>query len=191
MPIDLDKFKRDITKAFKDSADEAITSISDRDKVTIGNAVIAEMTAGILKGVSPIAEFGRFDAYKWVGRANQATKISRRLTGARKTAAKNIAAQAKKKYPYSVMKKFPDKRERPVNLFLSGEFLYDLEATPITNGVSIGFATRLSELKEQGHREGVNGQPSRPIIPIRGESFNNSIYRRIVDTVTSVLRQKF
>jgi hypothetical protein len=192
MPIDFNKFKKDIEREFKGAAAEGMALITNRDKETIGNAAIDEMKRLILKGVSPIEEFGRFPGYKWVSRANQALKVSRSLSGARRARAREKAADIKnKKYPYSVQKKFPDKRERPVNLFLSGDFLYDLIARAIPNGVEIGFATELSEKKESGHRVGVNAQPKRPIIPQGGESFSSSIYRRIVDTVTNVLRQKF
>lgn len=189
--IDLNKLKRDIVKQFKGKTVEAMALVDNKDKVNIGNDIIREMKNLIKKGVSPIAEFGRFPAYKWAGRANQALKVSRSLTGAKKKRARAKAKSIKSnKYPYSVQHKFPWKRERPVNLELSGDFLYDLEARPLRNGVSIGFATKKAELKEQGHREGVNGQPPRPIIPQKKENFSPSIYRRLVDSLSLVLRRK-
>lgn len=192
MGLNFRKFKADLEREFKLTVHQAINKIDRRDMQKIGDAAIDEMKNLISKGISPIAGEGRFDAYKWVGKANAANKIARSLSKDRRKSARQIAKEVKKKgYPYSVRKDFPDKRERPVNLYLSGDFLKNLKATPLLSGVKIGFSDSLSSKKEQGHREGVNGQPQRPIIPNRDEEFNPSIYRRIVDTVVEVLRKKF
>lgn len=77
--------------------------------------------------------------------------------------------------------KYPGKRKnkRPVNLYLTGEFLDSLKFIPKSS--KSGFDTVIyydgkeSELKEQGHREGANGQPLRPTIPQGGEKFAETI----------------
>jgi hypothetical protein len=191
MAFDLSKFQAQCKAEFKKAAEKGIYSVTNKDKEDIGYAVIEEMIKLILKGISPIAGKGRFPGYKWVERANQATKIARGLTkGRRKRAREKAAGIKKSRYPYSVMHKYPDKKERPVNLFLSGDFLASLEPRPRRNGIVIGFNNELSEKKEAGHRAGVNDQPPRPIIPQGKEEFAPSIYRRLVDTITKVLRQK-
>jgi hypothetical protein len=181
------KFKKDLERETGLQVEKAMKSVTRNDKIEVG-----EMKDLISKGVSPIARKGRFDAYKWAGAAAKIMKVARRLSGDRRAKAKQKAESLKKsKYPYSVQKEFPNKRERPVNLYLSGAFLSDLVARPLVKGVAIGFRSRLSELKEQGHREGVNGQPQRPIIPDKGEDFSPSVYRRIVSVVSSILKQRF
>ena len=82
-------------------------------------------------------------------------------------------------------KKYPGKQKSksPVNLFLTGKFLAALRATTKkgTTGQDtyVGFRSSNQAKKESGHREGVNGQPERPIIPIGDESFVLSI-RKII-----------
>lgn len=72
---------------------------------------------------------------------------------------------------YKNPKKYPGdlKPHSPVNLFLSGKFLNSLKSQVYQRGkgyaVEIGYFTKLSAKKEQGHREGANGQPRRPTIP--------------------------
>ncbi len=119
----------------------------------IGEAVVDKMKEQIAKGISPIEGQGRFPAYK-------------------------------ESYPpknKSFKSKYPDKKKRPVNLSLSGDFIKDLKVQKITKNsdgvrVEIGFkGGTLSHDKEEGHRSGVNQQRKRPIIPEARESFNNSI----------------
>lgn len=91
---------------------------------------------------------------------------------------------------YKHPKRYPGKRKAasPVNLRLSGNFMRSLRFERLqgrTIGVRIFFATRLSELKEQGHRVGVHRQPKRPIIPLRRETFRKGIR----DAVTRLIRQ--
>jgi len=82
-------------------------------------------------------------------------------------------------------KKYPGKQKpaSPVNLFLTGKFLAALRATTKKGDTGIdtyvGFRSSNQSKKESGHREGVNGQPSRPIIPDGDESFVLSI-RKII-----------
>lgn len=79
---------------------------------------------------------------------------------------------------YKNPKKYPanKKPQRPVNLYLTGEFLSDLY-TEIDSyaRVIVGYVGTLSINKEEGHREGVNTQPKRPTIPENRESFNEKL----------------
>lgn len=94
-------------------------------------------------------------------------------------------------YPYSVQDKYPDKRPRPVNLFLSGDFLAALEARVTGSaggfGLEIGFFDSDQAVKEQGHREQAGGQGFRPIIPIDREEFALTIQRVIIKIVDQVI----
>ena len=86
-----------------------------------------------------------------------------------------------KRFPgYKKPKKYPGSRKpaRPVNLFLTGQFLRSLKYRIRTGKipvVTIFFSNKLAQLKEQGHREGANSQRKRPIIPAGSESFTDSI----------------
>lgn len=87
-----------------------------------------------------------------------------------------------KNYPAKARKNFPNKRNRPVNLFLSGRFLSELTArvSPAQGRITIGFWSEYGKTLEDGHRNGANGQPSRPIIPEENERFARSIRLSII-----------
>lgn len=119
--------------------------------------VVTEMKAMIAKGITPIRGEPRFPAYK-----------------------------NPDKYPGKRLRKLFRKRNRPVNLFLSGDFirsLIHLKNKVTRQGVYpvIGYSDDLSKRKESGHREGVHGQPKRPTIPDlkNGEEFAQRIQRII------------
>lgn len=82
-------------------------------------------------------------------------------------------------YPYTVQKKYPNKKPRPVNLFLRGDFLGALKAfvagSEVDAKLSIGFEDFEMEQIEEGHRIGWLGQGKRPIIPQAGEKFAQRI----------------
>lgn len=171
-------------------------AIDDRLMNELGYDIQQQMLELIIKGISPIEGAGRFPAYKWAGIANDLnkeikgfkTRLNRALASStkrklsssietRKSAIRDIKAD---KYPYNTEEfKQGSKRVRPVNLFLTGEFLFHLEAVLVgvagKYGLEIGFFTPDQAIKEIGHREGANGQPKRPIIPIDREDFAQSI----------------
>lgn len=134
----------------------------------IALAVRQRMLDFIARGISPILGKGRFPAYK------------------------HAASRDKSKYPFSARKNYPSKRQRPVNLFLSGDFLNSLIAKKAPGkklSIEIGFRRgSLSAKKESGHRGGVNGQPSRPIIPSESEEFNVTIKQIIVKMLRDAVR---
>jgi len=67
--------------------------------------------------------------------------------------------------------KYPGKRKnkRPVNLYLTGHMLSNLQSwfEKSKNGFNswIGYKNKFAGDKERGHAEGVNSQPKRPTIP--------------------------
>lgn len=86
------------------------------------------------------------------------------------------------RYPFTEEAISLGKKPRPVNLKLTGHFLDHLRmkvtGTLGEHGIEIGFYSGDKDrrgveawLKEEGHRLGANGQPSRPIIPIGTEEF--------------------
>lgn len=83
--------------------------------------------------------------------------------------------------------KYPGDRKpkRPVNLWLSGDFISSLDAKEFP--AKHGYVTEIfykgdQDKKESGHREGVNGQPKRPTIPQGDEQFVVAI-QRIITTI--------
>lgn len=130
---------------------------------------------------------------KDLSRRGKQSALKSRLLGsdARRRQGKIGAAVAAKKeikgYPYSVQKRFPGKRPRPVNLFLSGDFLKALKYFVFGgNGAAkasleIGFSNddELANDMEEGHRIGWLGQGKRPIIPQGSERFAERIDRAV------------
>lgn len=191
------KMERDLLEELNDIA-HAIDS--DKDLLLgVGGTIIKEMKGMISRGISPIEGAGRFPEYKAPSRVrnlNRFAAIERKTAKAitpysnysrrLRKQSENKAADLKKTanslksrgYPFSVQSRFPSKRPRPVNLFLAGDFLESLRATVFGSKklkLEIGFDNELSYLKEIGHREGVGGQPKRPIIPNDSESFSQRI----------------
>lgn len=108
--------------------------------------------------------------------------------------ASGISPITGKRFPsYKNPKKYPGKKKppRPVNLKLTGDFLKSLVAKVKTGKkpvITITFNDNESFDKEQGHREGANGQRIRPIIPQGQENFTDGIlaavrqvFRRVLD----------
>jgi hypothetical protein len=134
---------------------------------TVGKAVVAEMKDMISKGISPVEETGRFPAYKHAGE--------------------------KGKYPDSVRHKYPEKRQRPVNLYLSGAMLdaltFRVLAARNGNAVEVGYYDSDQAKKEEGHAIGWNGQPKRPTIPGPGQQFAVRIQAVVIQEIKKALSQ--
>lgn len=196
------------------------SSLDKRTALRIGDAVVKAMLEMISKGISPIEKAGRFPAYKAAAFRNQLKKErtainralrankkalfkfrrmnQRQLLVAQKEANRRDQAKSVLGYPFSVQDKFPNKRPRPVNLFLSGDFLDALQAHVVGTagdfGIEIGFFPGWKDangveayVKEQGHREGANGQPQRPVIPIGTEDFAQTIQNAIWEIIEEVI----
>lgn len=98
------------------------------------------------------------------------------------------------KFPrYKNPDKYPGDRKphRPVNLYLTGQMLsslrYSINKAKVA--VRIFYANRKAQLKELGHREGANGQPSRPTIPNDDEALNQTISKRVQELINQAVRQ--
>lgn len=159
--------------------------ITDDQAKKLGQDVVREMKDMISKGISPIQSVGRFPEYKAVTTSRQQKGAAKSLRDSARDAegkaqAKGLQASARemgskaaetlrKGYPANVQHKHPDKRARPVNLYLTGEQMKALSFSLVKrkSGTipAINYLTEEALLKEQGHREGVGGQPKRPTIP--------------------------
>lgn len=120
----------------------------------LGYGITESIRGQTAKGINPTDEGGRrYAAYKHAGK--------------------------KGKYPDSAKKKFPSKRDRPVNLRLSGEFMSALnfyyQIGKEGMQIFIGYFDSKNVLKEKGHRKMAGGQPSRPTLPSEGKDFNKTI----------------
>jgi hypothetical protein len=99
---------------------------------------------------------------------------------------------------YKNPKKYPadQKPKSPVNLKLTGQMLDSLKfsvySTRTGFGTEIQYSNQEAKLKEKGHRDGANGQPKRPTIPLKslGETFSARIIRLIRDIYSTALKRK-
>lgn len=187
-------------KMIKGMIGTGVKVFSSEQAEKLGGLVIAQMKDMISKGISPIYQTGRFDAYK----GNQESRAVKSLIKEHKknggsasqlSILRGKQVEALKKYPYSVQSRYPGKQISPVNLSLSGDMLRDLKFNVLATSsgsftISVGYDTgTLSSKKEQGHREGVNGQPSRPTIPAQGETFAASIQAIIRGAVNDSVKE--
>lgn len=170
------RIKRSLKTEFDKKLSDGMKKMSKQELMQVGEEILEQILDDVSKGVSPIKGRGRFPRYKdtdkYPGDKNSETR-----------------------------KKFPNKRSRPVNLWLSGDFLSNLEAFTKSNwrkdifgrlgySLFVGFRDQLSKLKEKGHRDGVNGQPERPIIPEGNEEFSKKYLLRLKDGIAKVLNKK-
>lgn len=139
----------------------------------VGSQTIREMKKLIKKGISPIRAQdggGKFKRYK-----------------------PSYLAQIKRSNGI-----FSEKKKTPVNLKLTGKFLRALTSEPRRDGR--GFGTRIfyrgkkEQLKEQGHRDGANGQRKRPTLPQGSEKWRSAIEKQFkkiyVDAMRKFLRKR-
>ena len=140
--------------------EELSEPVNQRTAREVASEVVSKMKESISSGKSPILGNGNFDPYRGQYRA----RIQRYGRIGEHT-----------------------KKLRPVNLTLSGAFLESLKGTvaKVKSGYAavIGFSDKKSQKKEQGHREGANGQAERPIIPQSGEKFSLVIQNVYLDII--------
>lgn len=166
------KFDYAKLKSFAQTLKEFPHQITRKEAEAVGKEIIAEMKDMISKGESTIAGAGRFPGYKHAG--------------------------VKGKYPDSVRYKYPSKRQRPVNLSLSGDFLRALRhriyAAKFGFGIEVGYFDPEEAKKEEGHASGWNGQPKRPTIPAKGEEIAVRIQRLVIarfkETFSAYVKKK-
>lgn len=150
------------------------------------NAVVQrEIVGNILAGRSPVRGEGRFAPY----RAQRNTGSVRNVLAGKRLSARtkaNILAGRRKFYPYSVMRKFPDKKLRPVNLFLSGKMLSFYRAQLKDNQIYVGIADVapskvkvIAKAHQGGHTRG--WFPARPLVPQKGQTFTVGVVQAFRD----------
>lgn len=137
----------------------------NRDEAeTIGRMVVEAMKGLISKGISPVR-----------------------------------GGEAKTKFPaYINPKKYPGKKKprTPVNLHLKGDFLEALKYRVVERAfgwaVELGYFDSKQAVKEKGHREGANGQPHRPTIPIatNDERFAASVEQPYLKVILGAIRKR-
>lgn len=166
------KINKRALQAFVDKVNGVRTAFGAREAADTAKEVIAEMKDLISKGISPVRSAGRFPGYLHSGK--------------------------KGKYPDSVKHKYPAKRDRPVNLWLSGDFInslgYRIYEAKFGFGFEVGYFDPEEAKKEEGHAIGQNGQPKRPTIPSTQEEFavriQRLIYRRFKEAISRFVKSK-
>ena len=142
--------------------------MNDSIAIDLGDYVTTQMRDMIKKGISPIAAIGRFPGYK------------------------PSYIEAMKKNPLKSL----GKKQRPVNLTLTGEFLRSLSYRVEANRdagktVVVGYFVEPSISKELGHATGANGQLIRGTIPTYGTGFAVTIQRGIINKVNAAIKKYF
>lgn len=200
-------------------------AIDDKLASAVGFTVRQRMLQFISRGISPILGAARFPEYKNVTRARKAKATNRELrkqariqrnmlrnlqrNGTRGQIIKDLrrtsralskAAKANKVppgYPYNTKEyRQGKKRPRPVNLWLTGDFLTALTFLILPAGkrkkIQMGWEDPKEAIKEKGHREGAGGQPKRPALPKGTQKFNQTIQLDIMkllrDAVTKAAK---
>ncbi len=190
-----------VTTRFKllDFIDKFVDNATAND---IGQAVVDEAKRMVSEGQSPVRGQGRFEAYKAQARITAAKKVSRaEAKGHDKHSVERFAAKqkfavaemnAQKGYPYSVMKDYPDKQVRPVNLELSHDMMngYGFELVNPTT-IKVGHVNGPAKSKEIAgyHNEGTKKMARRATVPQPGEEWAVSIMRIIRDRYGARLAQ--
>lgn len=137
----------------------------------LGNLIIVQAKEFIARGISPVRGYGRFVEYSGQSRRRN---NKNNMTG----------------YPYDVMKDFPNKKVRPVNLELSGDMLDALEVKALDSGLRVGIFDSKQREKAEKHNDGDSTKniPRRHFWPTReGEEFAVSIQRAIKDFYSDLL----
>lgn len=155
-----------VSLPIRDDVVKGLNSVSTQKK--IGNEVVAAIKALIATGQSPVRGFGRFEEY---------------------SASRNRRQGKASGYPFSVQRQFPGKKLKPVNLFLSGDMIDDLQARPNGASIPIGFSNKEQADKAVKHNSG-DKVPIRRILPNhRGEEFTVGITRLIRDLYAEALNK--
>jgi hypothetical protein len=145
--------------------DDLTKPMNQSESRALGEAVVVEMKSIISRGYSPILNRGKFPAYK----------------------------NPKTGYPSTVRHAYPDKKNTPVNLKLSGDFLDALKSKPEKVGQlwrsTVGYFITKEALKEEGHRKGQNSQPKRPTLPKGDERFAHRIQAVILKFAQESVRR--
>jgi len=167
---------------------------SVKNKRSIGLYLVDQLKSFITKGISPVKGEGKFEPYSGTKQAianKKAKKIVAKSSRASSKAKVSSNTSANRKYPFNVMKKYPNKKASPVNLTLTGDMLKALKHEANSKGVSVGIFDQ--EMKERGlkHQYGDPKKflPKRRFIPIykEGDEILVSIKRGLIDLYTDIL----
>lgn len=156
--------------------EKLLDGIDKRAAREIGSKVVKAMKKQfIAKGISPVAGIARFPAY-----------------------AAQRKASPPLRYPDSVQGDFPGKRRRPINLFLSGDFLKKLNWWHDKNVIGIGMSQSqgkfsmpdklivdMFETHNDGTQDGKKNQvPQRKFLPNKkGDEFKPKLQAMINDGI--------
>lgn len=148
---------------------DAQQPLSKKDYKQLGRRMVAAMKILIRKGISPVRGGGfktRFPGYK-DSYKKQIRGQLRFITTRDGTVVPIEKRRGKKGKSFKPDPRFKNKKVRPVNLKLSGDFLGALDSKVSVRGrsVKIGYFDRKQRKKEKWHREGAGGQLKRPTIP--------------------------
>lgn len=176
----------------------------------LGSQVIIEMKKQIAVGLSPVNGEGRFVAYSAQRNSILTKQINRRIKNldrlikhnekvkgpilnsqqSSKLASIQQGYEGLKRYPLNVLKQFPDKQVRPVNLELSGDMLDSLTFKKTAGGITVGIFDGTQAEKAKGHQSGdpEKALPKRRFLPAaKGEKFNTTLTRLIWDLYSDAL----
>jgi len=156
----------DVLKMFQNISKQPLTK---RDLNKIGSNQVELMKGSISKGKSPVRGVGRFPPYK-----------------------------DRKKYPGPakgpVRKRFPKKRARPVNLFLSGKMLKNLKHKVTSKRkITVGYRGRSAQQKAIGNANEVTKKPfspSRKTIPQGSQVLESRITRKLERLYLNILTKR-
>lgn len=165
MPVKV-RFEADKLTRFAKKIEALNAVMNDSLAIDLGEFVTREMRSMISKGTSPIQGVGRFPGYKQ----------------------SYISAMENKP-----LKSF-GKKQRPVNLYVTGEFMRSLsyrvqQTRDHGKAVIVGYFVEPSISKELGHATGANGQLIRGTIPTSGAEFAVTIQRGIIKRVNEAIRR--
>jgi hypothetical protein len=171
----------------------------------VGEFVVRASLENIAMGISPVRGYGRFPAYV----ADDMMRIQRKKLGkGAKTVkekyyqkARNARVRARIEelkanyYPFSAMHKFTNKKLRPVNLKLSGDFLSKLDfkvGGQRSLWVGLYNATAKQKLMFETHNEGTHQfVPQRKFLPTgEGEQYTVGIMRGVLDIFSEWVGRK-
>jgi len=160
------KIERQIYKLVRDEIRRIQRNLLKTDLKPLGKSIIREMKNLIGKGISPIRGVGRFPEYK--------DSYQVRIRGQKG--------------------EFIGKRNRPVNLKLTGEQLKNLKFRDRREVrfpfLEIGYFDKESIAKEKGHREGANRQRKRPTIPNDNREQFAVRIQRIIESEVDKIAEK-
>jgi len=179
-------------KTLKNLTKKKIVSKSFQKR--LGRETVDAVKKSIAIGKSPVQGEGRFVGYK-ADRAGASFRENITKTKGDDAGSRGIRATLRREakrtrdrskfYPNSVKKEHPGKRNRPVNLKLSGKLIKAIKWKPSTGGVIVGLISASRNIKNifEAHNEGTNiakKVPRRALLPTgQGEQFTSIIRRRI------------